>query len=174
ALLFEGESLTYAELNSRANRLARRLRAAGVGPDVPVAVAMERSTELVISLLAVLKAGGAYLPLEPTDPRERLRLMLEDAASPLLLTQERWRLAVERPGLTLLTVPPGGRGFEEQEDSNLDASVQPDNLAYVIFTSGSTGRPKGVMSTHRGIVNRLAWMQECYALAAEDRVLQKT
>ncbi len=153
ALSFEGESLTYAEVDRRANHLAWRLREMGVGPEVRVAVAVERSLELPLALLAVLKAGGAYVPLDPSYPQERLDYMLEDSGAAVQLTRERL--------------------LGEREDAP-DSGVQRDNLAYVIYTSGSTGRPKGAMNSHRGIVNRLRWMQSAYGLDSSDRVLQKT
>ncbi len=238
--------VTYRDLDRRANQLAHELRALGVGPDVPVAVCMERSVELVVGLLAILKAGGAYLPLDPGYPVERLRLMLEDSGAPVLLTTQEQRTknqeqsTTDRKGVlhtplanhdgahsttplanhdgahstTPLanhdgahsttppagddgahsTTPPAGderaysttfdrtvidlvSGWERiarQPETNVDSGVTPGNLAYIIYTSGSTGAPKGVMVPHRGIVNRLLWMQATYQLSATDRVLQKT
>jgi amino acid adenylation domain-containing protein len=154
ALVFEGESLTYAEVDRRSNHLAWRLRELGVGPEVRVAVEVERSLELPLALLGVLKAGGAYVPLDPSYPQERLDYMLADSRAAVRLTREQ--------------MLPGESG----EAPN--SGAQPDNLAYVIYTSGSTGRPKGAMNSHRGIVNRLRWMQSAYGLDASDRVLQKT
>ncbi|WP_431877568.1 amino acid adenylation domain-containing protein [Amycolatopsis sacchari] len=149
AVVFEGSSLTYAELDARATELARRLAAAGVGSDRIVGIRQDRSLELVVSLLAVLKAGGAYLPLDPDYPAERLDFMISDAQPVVVLPASLEGSAEPRP-------------------------AGPDNAAYVIYTSGSTGRPKGVVITHRAIVNRLLWMQHEYQLAAEDAVLQKT
>lgn len=174
ALRFEGERLSYGQLDRRANQLAHRLRRLGVGRDVLVGVCMERSTELVVSLLAVLKAGGAYLPLDPGYPPSRLEFMLEDADVPVLLTQR-----------DLLSWLPVGRAVvlcaselaEELQREPVEAppvEVAGEDLAYVIYTSGSTGRPKGVMNVHAGIRNRLLWMQDAYRLDASDRVLQKT
>nr|WP_041842091.1 non-ribosomal peptide synthetase [Actinoplanes friuliensis] len=153
AVVFEGERLTYAELDARARDLAARLVAAGAGPETCVAVALPRSTELIVALVAVLHAGAAYLPIEPGLPADRVAFMLADA----------------RPVLTLdttteLPAPAAGP---------LPEPV-PGNPAYVIYTSGSTGRPKGVTVPHEGIVNRLLWMQHEYALGAGDVVLQKT
>ncbi|BBH67859.1 hypothetical protein ACTI_45440 [Actinoplanes sp. OR16] len=171
AVTFEDRTLTYAQLNAGADRLARRLRAAGVGPEDRVAVCAERSVELVVALLGVLKAGAAYLPLDPAYPVERLIFMLDDSAAPVLLTQRHLR--------DLL--PPGDRlvidldeGCDDGDDSGVDVAVAPGNAAYVIYTSGSTGRPKGVTNTHRGICNRLDWMQREYRLGGDDVVLQKT
>ncbi|MDF2629024.1 MAG: tycC3 [Symbiobacteriaceae bacterium] len=158
AVAFEGERLSYRELNRRANQLAHRLRKLGVGPDVPVGIGMERSIEMVVGLLAILKAGGAYVPLDPTYPQERLAFMLEDAEAPVVLTPA-WLAATDLSG---------------EPESNPANLTSPANTAYIIFTSGSTGRPKGVMVPHAGIVNRLLWMQEEYQLTPADRVMQKT
>ncbi|HEY0171186.1 MAG TPA: amino acid adenylation domain-containing protein, partial [Pyrinomonadaceae bacterium] len=173
ALVFKDERVTYSELNASANRLARRLRALGVGADTRAGVLMERSAEMVVALLAVLKAGGAYVPLDPDYPSERLTFMLEDADCPVLLTQARLSDRFPaRPGRVVCVDDTSAFDGESAED--LAPSATPENLAYVIYTSGSTGRPKGAMNTHRAICNRLLWMQECYGLSAEDRVLQKT
>ncbi len=175
---FEGTQLTYAALNSQANQLAHSLRGVGVGPDVPVGVCMERSLELVIGLLAILKAGGAYVPLDPEYPQERLAFLLADTRVPVILIQQH---LVERlpeqhvAGTHILYLAAMQQQPHEQEaEANLNESVQSTQLAYIIYTSGSTGRPKGVMNTHRGIRNRLLWMQDRYKLDATDRVLQKT
>jgi len=169
AVRFADEVLTYRELDRRAHALAARLRDLGVGPEMCVGIAAERSLELMIGLLAILQAGGAYLPLDPTHPAERLAYMLADAQARVLLVQP--HLASSFLVEDVQVVP-----LERQAVLDLPclASVQPDHLAYVLYTSGSTGRPKGVMNTHRGIVNRLLWMQAQYGLGADDRVLQKT
>ncbi|HZF09926.1 MAG TPA: amino acid adenylation domain-containing protein, partial [Thermoanaerobaculia bacterium] len=182
AVVGEGESLTYRELDARANRLARRLRRLGVRVDEPVAICAERSPALVVGLLGILKAGGAYLPLDPSYPSERLAFMIEDGldglAAPLLLAQvDLLSASVAGAGARLVdldaaTGPAGDADFVPL--APLDTGASADNLAYVIYTSGSTGRPKGVMNTHRGIVNRIAWMQRAYGLTPADRVLQKT
>ncbi len=183
--------VTYATLNRRANQLAHHLRALGVGPDVLVGICMERSLDLVVALLAVLKAGGAYLPLDPSYPAERLAFMLEDAQVAVLLTNQEQRTKSQEQRTTdrkgVLHTPPADPGLPtvidlisewptiaRQPATNLDSSATADNLAYTIYTSGSTGQPKGAMNTHRAIVNRLLWMQETYQLAPTDRVLQKT
>ncbi|HLM54816.1 MAG TPA: amino acid adenylation domain-containing protein [Pyrinomonadaceae bacterium] len=173
AVIFERGELTYAELNARANRLARRLRALGVGADTRVGVMLERSTELVVTLLATLKAGGAYVPLDSSYPRERLAFMLEDAACPVLLTQRRLldSLPMGRGQVVCVDDPSAFVGFG---DEDLAPLATPDSLAYVIYTSGSTGKPKGAMNTHGAICNRLLWMQDEYRLTPDDRVLQKT
>ncbi|MGW4521908.1 amino acid adenylation domain-containing protein [Amycolatopsis sp. NPDC004378] len=157
ALVFEDEELTYAELDAVSNRLARVLAQRGAGPEHVVALALPRSTHLVTAILAVLKTGAAYLPLDPGYPADRLAFMLEDAAPVLVLDS-----ADDLPPLD--GVP----------DAPLDVVLRPENPAYVIYTSGSTGRPKGVVVPHAGIVNRLLWMQAEYGLTGDDRVLQKT
>ncbi|RKH68395.1 amino acid adenylation domain-containing protein, partial [Corallococcus llansteffanensis] len=174
ALVFEDRTLTYRELDARANQLAHALIARGVGPEVRVGLLLERSLELVVALLATLKAGGAYVPFDPAYPAQRLTWMLEDARPAVLLAQEHLlsRLpAQEAPVLCLDT---------QWEDVALQPRHAPpprathDSLAYVIFTSGSTGRPKGAMNAHGAVVNRLLWMQQAYDLRPQDAVLQKT
>jgi len=177
--VFEGESLTYRELNERANQLARHLERLGVGPDVRVGVCLERSTELVVALLATLKAGGAFVPIDPSYPAERIAYMLEDSRVPVALTAE--RTAPLLPASAARTVLLDGLVDGETaswrngpDPGNPAGGRDPDQLAYVLYTSGSTGRPKGAMNSHRAIVNRLRWMQETFPLTAADRVLQKT
>ncbi|HSK77339.1 MAG TPA: amino acid adenylation domain-containing protein [Thermoanaerobaculia bacterium] len=175
AVVFGGESLSYAELDRRAGWLAWRLRRLGVGPEVRVGICAERSLELVIGLLGILKAGGAYVPLDPGYPDARLALVIEDARPPVVLAQgslgERLdKLLAEGASVLDLAAASSGEGGALR----LGGGAGPDNAAYVLFTSGSTGRPKGAVNTHRGIVNRLLWMQSAYGLTAEDRVLQKT
>jgi amino acid adenylation domain-containing protein len=174
AVRFEADSLTYAELNARANRLARHLRGRGVGAEVRVGVLMERSLEMVVSLLAVLKAGGAYVPLDAGLPAERLAYMLDDSGVAVLLTQERLRGILPASGVPALDVDAAWDSVARDGAENLAPVVTPSNVAYVIYTSGSTGRPKGVMNQHRGVVNRLVWMQAQFGIGADDVVLQKT
>ncbi len=169
AVGFESAELSYRELNARANRVAHRLRRLGVRPEARVAVCAERSLDLVVGLLGVLKAGAAYLPMDPEYPAARLEFMLADARPAALLTQRRVRPATDLPTLVLDRDDLTG---EPADDPG--AGAGPDNAAYVIYTSGSTGRPKGVVNTHRGIVNRLHWMQREYRLTRDDVVLQKT
>ncbi|WP_406819561.1 amino acid adenylation domain-containing protein [Pseudomonas sp. KnCO4] len=173
ALVFGEQTLSYAELNRRANQLAHRLRELGVGPDVLVGIAMERSLEMVIGLLGIVKAGGAYVPLDPEYPQERLRYMFDDSGIALLLSQSHLRDTLPVPaGLRCLELDT--EDLSDYRDANPDIDVAPLNLAYVIYTSGSTGRPKGAGNSHRALVNRLWWMQKAYALDASDSVLQKT
>ncbi|TEE30441.1 AMP-binding protein, partial [Pseudomonas aeruginosa] len=169
--------LSYRELNRRANILAHRLRAEGVGPDVPVGIAMQRSPELVVALLAVLKAGGAYVPMDPGYPAERLAFLAEDSGIGLLLTQT--FLQDELPFNAQLTNlclddPSLFQNVPAQWDGNPEQRACPEHLAYIIYTSGSTGRPKGVGITHGALVNHMRWMQERFQLAAHERVLQRT
>jgi amino acid adenylation domain-containing protein/non-ribosomal peptide synthase protein (TIGR01720 family) len=147
------EQLTYAELNARANRLAHHLREKGVGPETTVGILLERSAEMVVALLGVLKAGGAYLPLDPAHPRERLSYVLRDAGARLLLSTS--RLAEGWPddaAVPVLRLDADADLLNEERAENPRLEVSADNLAYVIYTSGSTGRPKGVCVTHRGVV----------------------
>jgi amino acid adenylation domain-containing protein len=175
AVRCEDQALSYADLDRHANRLAHCLSRLGVGPDVPVAVCLERSVQLPVALLGTLKAGGCYVPLDPDYPADRLAFLLQDAAPPVLLTQS--RLAGRLPPHTAHTVCLDD-GWDSDTDGDgdlrLDVGVGPEHLAYVIYTSGSTGPPKGAMNSHRGICNRLLWMQDAYRLTAADTVLQKT
>jgi amino acid adenylation domain-containing protein len=174
ALIYESERLTYRQLNNRANQLAHHLKKLGVGPDVLVAVCMERSLELVTALLAILKAGGAYVPLDPEYPKERLETMLRDAAAPVVVTQAHLLDRVPNGALHVLCLNRDWPLVTPESPDNLPAAVGGKNLAYAIYTSGSTGKPKGVPNVHEGIVNRLLWMQDMYKLTSQDRVLQKT
>ncbi|MGJ0430537.1 amino acid adenylation domain-containing protein [Methylobacter sp.] len=177
ALVFEDQALSYAELNARANQLAHHLRRLGVGPDVLVAVCTERSLEMVVGLLGILKAGGAYVPLDPAYPEDRLAYMLADAAPKVLLTQERLKGILPQTQAHTIALDRDWGRIGEQPDTNLapqSLGLKPRHLAYMIYTSGSTGQPKGAMNEHRGVVNRLNWMQKAYGLTADDAVLQKT
>ncbi|WP_018787225.1 non-ribosomal peptide synthetase/MFS transporter [Micromonospora sp. CNB394] len=173
AVTIDGHSRTYAELNAQANRVAHRLRAAGVGPETLVGVCAERSVELVAGLLGVLKAGGAYLPLDPEYPADRLAFMVADADAPVVLVQSHLRDVLPGTGATVLELD-DATVWADRPDTDPAPTAGPEHLAYVIYTSGSTGRPKGVPNTHRGIVNRLDWMQKTYGLGTDDAVLQKT
>jgi amino acid adenylation domain-containing protein len=171
AVRFMGQPLTYAELNSRANRVARLLRREGLTKGDAVAVVLDRSLELVVTLIAVLKTGAAYVPLDAGHPPERNRKICEDS---------RVKFVITSPGVK---VPPQTRAVyadllerdsSAEPSGNLDTVIDPDSLCYIIYTSGSTGAPKGAMNAHRGVCNRLLWMQEQYVLTRKDRVLQKT
>ncbi|MFD4948619.1 amino acid adenylation domain-containing protein, partial [Streptomyces sp. NPDC058409] len=176
--------LTYAELNARANRLARHLVGRGAGPERLVAVAVPRSADLVVALLAVVKTGAGYVPIDPEYPADRIAHMLQDADPVLVITDAETsrklpagaaahvsRLVLDEPAVRTL--------LEDQDPHDLSDDERPNRLlpqhtAYVIYTSGSTGRPKGVAISHAAIVNRLLWMQDTYSLETTDRVLQKT
>ncbi|MEJ5865310.1 amino acid adenylation domain-containing protein, partial [Pseudomonas farsensis] len=173
ALVFGERRLSYAELDAEANRLAHYLRAQGVCADGLVGTSVQRSVEMVVGLLAILKAGAAYVPLDPEYPKERLAYMVEDSGIQLLLTQQAL--------ISEIAVPAGVRCIAldtlvlgEQPATALGLAVDPGQLAYVIYTSGSTGRPKGAGNSHRALTNRLCWMQQAYGLDCSDTVLQKT
>jgi amino acid adenylation domain-containing protein len=174
AVVYEGQSLSYGELNRRANQLGRRLRKWGVGPEQLVGLCMKRSLEMVVGLLGVLKAGGAYVPLEPDYPRERLAFMVADTGVRVVLSEERYRGAVAGREIRVLSLDTEWGEVAEESGDGFGNEAKPENLAYVIYTSGSTGKPKGVMNTHAGLCNRLWWMQRQYGLRENDRVLQKT
>jgi amino acid adenylation domain-containing protein len=173
AVVFEGEQVTYAELNARTNRLAHHLRGLGVGPDARVGLCVERGPEMVAALLGILKAGGAYVPLDPAYPADRLRYMLEDSAPAALVTQS--SLAGTFAGLGVPVVELDAAAWAQGPDTNpASAGLTPEHLAYVIYTSGSTGRPKGVMVQHRSLVNHTAWQAAAFGIGARDTVLQRT
>jgi amino acid adenylation domain-containing protein/non-ribosomal peptide synthase protein (TIGR01720 family) len=174
ALVFGGARLTYRELNERANRLAHYLRSLGVGPESVVGVCMERSVEMVVSLLGTLKAGGAYLPLDPAYPKERLALMLGDSRPAALLCHEQTAGSLPEWGGRVVALAADCALVAGQDSADPPRVTSGDNAAYVIYTSGSTGVPKGAVNTHRGIRNRLLWMQQEYGLTGRDCVLQKT
>ena len=177
ALIHEGESLTYAELDARANRLARLLRTHGVGPDRLVGILLERGVSMVVGLLAILKAGGAYVPLDPMYPAARLAHMLDDAAPCALLTQQSLRARLPATAAAVILVDSDSGAIAEQESSHPgppEPALRPENLAYVIYTSGSTGLPKGVMIEHAAVVNFLRSMQKRPGIAAADRLLAVT
>ncbi len=165
-------TLTYSEWNRRANQLAHRLIEHGVGPDVLVAVCMERTPALVVALLAVLKAGGAYVPLDPGNPAERQAMMLEDAGVPVLLTQSSVLPGLPDCRARVIAVDRDAAEIEGAADHDPACRTNADHLSYVIFTSGSTGRPKGVQIPHRGLVNLLSWHRRVYEVTAADRATQ--
>ncbi|WP_141695061.1 AMP-binding protein, partial [Pseudomonas graminis] len=173
AVRFGDAVLSYRELDQRANQLAHYLREQGVGRESLVGVAALRSVEMVVALYAVLKASAAYVPLDPEYPADRLRYMLEDAGIGLLLSHD--GVIADLPVVEGLRV----LNLDQLELSGQPVTapvieLHPEQLAYMIYTSGSTGKPKGAGNTHAALFNRLAWMQEAYALDASDAVLQKT
>lgn len=166
ALIYEDHQLTYRELNSRANRLARHLRTLGVRAETLIGILMPRSVEMLVCLLGVLKAGAAYVPLDPQQPPERLSLMVDDAGVEVLLIEPRLANIVAATGKSqVVCVDAEWEQIAEQSEERIESEVNADNLAYVIYTSGSTGRPKGVMISHRGLVNYLHWCVRAYDVA---------
>ncbi|MBN3950378.1 MAG: amino acid adenylation domain-containing protein [Nostoc sp. NMS7] len=174
AVVFAEEQLSYQELNRRANQLAYYLQKLGVAPEVQVGICVERSLEMVVGLIGILKAGGAYVPLDPDYPQERLAFMLEDAQVSVLLTQKHLTERLPHQQARVVYLDSNWTTIALESTDSPNSGVTSDNSAYVIYTSGSTGLPKGPINTHRGICNRLLWMQDAYQLTAADRVLQKT
>jgi amino acid adenylation domain-containing protein len=172
AVVFVDEHLTYRELNKQANQLAHYLRSMGVKPDTLVGICVERSLSMVIGLLGILKAGVAYVPLDPRLPQERLTFILEDAQITVLLTQQ-LELNIENIAQTIY-LDSDWQIITQQSEENPVSKVDADNLAYAIYTSGSTGKPKGVMLSHRNLCNHMFWMQATFPLTEKDKVLQKT
>ena len=158
ALVFNEKRLSYGALNASANQLARRLRRHGVGPDVLVGVATDRSLEMVIAVLAVLKAGGAYLPLDPNYPSDRLGFMIEDSGIRVLITENRSRSDLPTDRVDWICIEDETNDLGAESTENLELLSSPEDLAYVIYTSGSTGVPKGVMVEHRNVVNFFSGM----------------
>nr|MBA2526698.1 amino acid adenylation domain-containing protein [Pyrinomonadaceae bacterium] len=166
ALTFENEQLTYGELNRRANQLAHYLRRLGVAPEVPVGICAQPSLELVVGLLGILKAGGMYVPLDPSNPPERLRMILEDVGAPVLLTQNGLpgRLSLQTARVICL----GDKEIEKESAENPASKNLPENAAYVIYTSGSTGMPKGSIVSHRNVVRLFEQTQPWFGFGEND------
>jgi amino acid adenylation domain-containing protein len=173
ACIFENSALSYQELNQRANRVARCLREHGVKADSIVGISCRRSLEMVIGMVGILKSGGAYLPLDPEYPPDRLRFMTEDSGVSIVLVQSAVaeRFSGDNPRLISLEEVSNDSRWDH---TDFEVPIAPLQLAYAIYTSGSTGNPKAGMNTHEGICNRLLWMQEMFGLTPEDRVMQKT
>ncbi len=186
AVYYEGQQLTYHELNERANRLARTLRSYGVKADSLVSLMTERSVDMIVGILGILKAGGAYIPIDPTYPEERIRYMLDDSGTKLLLTQQHLTEKVlfggkvlvldgEQDGVASDTRKEDVRGemlsVYHQNGSNLEAVSGPNDLAYVIYTSGTTGQPKGVMLEHHGLSNLKTYFEQKLSIGLSDRVV---
>lgn len=161
--------LTYKELNQRADQLACFLQTVGVGPDVVVGIHLNRSLAMIVAALAVMKAGGAYLPLDPSYPTERLTFMLNNAQAPVLVTSECLRNALPQRPKQLVILDAEGRFEGDPASGSLAARVEPRHLAYVIYTSGSTGQPKGVEITHRGLSNLVSWHLRAFKIGRIDR-----
>jgi amino acid adenylation domain-containing protein len=171
AVLFEDRQLTFAELNARANKLAHYLRKAGVDREAPVAVFMERSIDMIVGLLGVLKAGGVWVPLDVSYPKERIAYVLENSKARVVLTHEQWRVLLPQSNCVLVS---DWRQIENESAANPATTTTAESAAYVIYTSGSTGRPKGVVGLHGATVNRLEWMYRRYPFAPGEVCCQKT
>jgi amino acid adenylation domain-containing protein len=174
AVVFGNEQLSYFDLNRRANQVAHYLRDRGVGVEMPVGICAERSLEMVVGILGVLKAGGGYVPLDPEYPLERLSLMISDSDVRLLLTQQHLTSKLPLHTACVVRLDADWDEIAQSLDTNLPNTAMPENLVYMIYTSGSTGRPKGVMVPHRALGNHMTWMQGRFPLTAADRVVQKT
>jgi amino acid adenylation domain-containing protein len=174
AVAFEGQQITYRQLNERANTLARHLKTLHVGPGSIVGVYLERSIDMVVALFGILKSGGTYLPLDPLFPAERLAYMLADSRASVLLTEERLVATLEGCEATVVCVDAEWPRIAQHDVGNLPDACDPDGLAYVLYTSGSTGRPKGVEIPHRALVNFLCSMREVPGLGADDVLLAVT
>jgi len=168
ALVMDGRQMSYAELNERANQLAHYLKEFGVGPEVLVGIALERSFDMIVSLLAVLKAGGAYLPLDPAQPAERLAFLMEDGAVPVLITQADLRGKFPVIWTQIIELETERETIEQQPKGNPARVAVPENIAYVIYTSGSTGAPKGVMVQHLNVVSYLDWCVQSYPMPSQN------
>ena len=177
ALRYSDQSLTYAELNARANQLARYLRARGVGPEVLVGIYFEPGPDLVTALLAVLKAGGAYVPLDAAYPAARVAYVLKDCAPRLVLSGQELGAPLQLLGYDVVVMESARSDIRQEVETNISAesvAVTPSNIAYVIYTSGSTGEPKGVSAEHRGMVNRILAQQDIAPFSPDDVCCQKT
>lgn len=173
ALFFIGESLSYKEVNEAANRLANKLAADGVKPDDIVGIMLERSFEMIISILAVLKAGAAYLPIDPRHPKDRIEYYIQNSKVQIVLTSEQ-HMQEKNTQEVKYVLWENADEWAENSKTNLARRAQTNNLAYIIYTSGSTGMPKGVMVEHGGLINRLIWMISNFSFNEEDVFLQKT
>ncbi len=179
AVVMGDQTLSYRELNERANQLAHLLQTLGVGPDVLVGLCIERSLDLIVGLLGILKAGGAYVPLDPGYPLERLAFMLRDAQAPVLVTKGHLVTRLHSQGARVVCLDADAGLLERQSASDPvacegEVCLHLENLAYVIYTSGSTGQPKGVQITHNSLLNLVFWHQRAFYLTPSDRATQVT
>ncbi len=174
AVTFADQSLTYKVLNEKTNQLARYLREVGVKAETMVTIMVERSIEMEIALIGILKAGGAYVPIGTEYPDARIDYILEDTNSPVVLTQKKYAEKFAGKDIKIICLDSNWPDIAEKDVANLEPLSGADNLAYVLYTSGSTGVPKGVACIHKGLTNRLVWMQSAYELGEDDVVLQKT
>ena len=174
AVVFEDQQLTYCELNAKANQLAHHLRSLGVKPEVLVGICVERSLDMVIGLLAILKAGGVYVPLDPSYPQERIAFILEDTQAPVLLTQASLVETIGQHKAQVIFLDNDYEEIAQQSQENLPSLATTDNLAYIIYTSGSTGKPKGVQIPHSALSNFLYSMKQAPGLTPDDTLLAVT
>jgi amino acid adenylation domain-containing protein len=172
AVVFDGRELTYGEMNRRANRVAYYLRGLGVGPEIIVGICMERSIEMLVGLLGILKSGGAYLPLDPQYPKERLAHMLTNSRVPVVMTQETLQDEIPESEVRHINIDRDWNEISKESHTNPVSTAKPSNLAYVIYTSGSTGIPKGVMIEHKSLVNYTMAACDNFKIEPDDRVLQ--
>jgi len=166
------KSLTYQELDRRADQLAHHLRSLGVGPDVVVGLCIDRSIAVIVGALAILKAGGAYLPLDPSYPTRRLMFVLKDAQAPVLVTGHCTAAALPVHPESVVTLDPEGQLRHAVSSGTSSTKPNADDLAYVIYTSGSTGQPKGVEITHDSLLNLVSWHQRAFQITPNDRASQ--
>jgi amino acid adenylation domain-containing protein len=174
AVVYEKRQLTYHELNTRANQLARFLKKLGVGPEVLVGICMERSIEMIVGILGILKAGGAYVPMDPSYPKNRIAFIKEDAQVPVLLSQQQLIGRLSECKDSLLLVDKCRQEIDKEDEANFSGGATIDNLAYVIYTSGSTGRPKGVSMPHDSLNNLLDWQCKNFKILHAAKTLQFT
>jgi len=174
AVALDDRKMTYGELNNLSNQLAHSLRRRGVGPDVIVGIFSERSIEMVVGMIGIMKAGGAYLPIDPSYPKAWIDYILDDAKVPIILTQERLLDNLAKRGCEKICLDSEWEFISRENEENPVNMCTPENLAYVIYTSGSTGRPKGVMIPHIGICNYLLWRKSYFPLSETDKLLQNS
>ncbi|MEH2123776.1 amino acid adenylation domain-containing protein [Nostoc sp.] len=172
AVVFEDQQLTYRELNCRANKIAHHLQTLGVGTEVLVGIFLERSLLVAAVILGILKAGGAFVALDPTYPQERLAYMLNESQASVLLTQKQFVENLPPSGAKVVCLDSISEAIAQQNEENPVSKVTSDNLAYVIFTSGSTGKPKGILMTHEGVISRVDRTQKIHNFTSNDRILQ--
>lgn len=172
ALASDGSTMTYGQLDGSANRLANRLRRSGVGPEHIVGILVDRSPEMIVGVLGILKAGAAYLPLDPAYPRRRLQMVLADSGVRVLVTQARWLGEIPRLAVETVCLDSDASQIDRESSAAPASDVAGHHLAYVIYTSGSTGRPKGVMIEHRSLASWIPAASERYGLRPDDRILQ--
>ncbi|HTL55433.1 MAG TPA: amino acid adenylation domain-containing protein, partial [Candidatus Limnocylindrales bacterium] len=168
AITLGRQTVSYGELNARANQLARHLRRLNAGPETPIALFLERSTEMIVAILAVLKAGAVYVPIDPTYPKERLRFIMEDTGAPIVLTHENLREALGPTAAKTICLDSEWPTISRESEENLSAAAKADNAAYIIYTSGSTGKPKGVVITHQNVIRLFAQTEHWFNFKSSD------